>query len=91
MRYFNLLIEKLTGSIPDMVQFKKRYPRRKLTEDEVFRLKDIIGHRLDTEDYRCRLPKVPKPRVRYQLRTLHCIFIRPVVDGEMLPPGTYWV
>lgn len=30
-------------------------------------LKAAIRHRLATEDYTCRLPRVPKPRVRYKL------------------------
>lgn len=30
-------------------------------------LKKQIRHRLATEDYTCRLPRVPKPRVRYKL------------------------
>lgn len=34
----------------------------------IITLKAVIRHRLRTEDYTCKLPKL-KPRVRYKLRT----------------------
>lgn len=84
MRYLDLLL----GNKPNMVLFKMRYPRRKLTKDEVFMLKDAIGHRLDTEDYTCRLPKLPKPRVRYKLSTV-CL-LKYNHNNDPLEMQTYW-
>ena len=52
-------------------------PRTKISKREVGCLKDCIRHRLKTEDYTCRLPKV-KPRVRYKLTTYRISFTRKV-------------
>ena len=48
--------------------FRSRMNERWVSKLETDRLKLRIMTRLLTEDYTCRLPKVPKPRIRYKIR-----------------------
>lgn len=51
----------------DRSHAKHTNPRRIKLSAHTIDLKQQIKQRLATEDYTCRLPKVPKPRVRYKL------------------------
>lgn len=77
----------------DIYQFWFQHYRRgkvvdKLPQGKVNHLKAQIRHRLNTEDYTCRLPKdPPKPRYRYKLRLRQQLFCW----GSYGTPINVWV
>jgi uncharacterized membrane protein YcgQ (UPF0703/DUF1980 family) len=48
-------------------------PKTKISKKESNRLKEQIRYRLRHEDYTCRLPRLPKPRIRYKLKKVKII------------------